>query len=724
MRLVRTGAVVSAAAATVSAIALTIPGALAATPAGKVQLHNSASPAASSTPRTGPAPSSAPMAFAVNLSLPDPSGAAAFAQAVSTPGSPSYHQYLSAAQWEARFSPAQSAVDQVVAFLKSSGLTVGPVPADRMEVPASGTAAQVEKAFATSLSVHTVQGQSVVLSDQPLAVPASLAGVVSGVSGVNEVLAHTAHRTDAIRVRRAGGHVHAAQRRQVHAAQRRHVHAAQAPAAASAPASTPDSGPIPQPPGFRVAPPCGAYYNDKLDTQLPPYGNGYPATPPWAVCGYVGSQFRSAYGLSGPNDGRGVTVAIVDAYASPTLFYDAHHFAAINDPAYPLRAGQFSELLPGSYNQVTACGAPGWFGEQTLDVEAVHNTAPGAKILYSGARNCTTKALNTAVRKIVDRHLASVITNSYGDNGGDVLDSAADRDSTDDILMMAAGTGISVLFSSGDNGDEYTSLGQVAADYPASSPYATAVGGTTLQVGRNGQRIGEYGWSTARSFLCNLTYQAAGGCTAAQNNTWLPIDLSLDGGSGGGTSQVYSQPDWQSGVVPASLSQVNGGPPMRVVPDVSMEGDPATGMLVGETQTFPNGTYYDQYRIGGTSVASPLLAGVIARADSQAETSLGFVNPALYSLSGNSSVLYDVGPAGKQDQSRADFANSLDASQGLLYTTRIIDYEGQEQYCTSTGACSTRNVALHATPGYDNMTGLGAPAAGFVAALAAAGGDH
>lgn len=139
-------------------------------------------------------------------------------------------------------------------------------------------------------------------------------------------------------------------------------------------------------------------------------------------------------------------MAIVDAYASPTLFSDARTFASRNDPAHPLRSGQFSELLPSSYNKTEVCGASGWFGEQSLDVEAVHNTAPGAKILYSGARNCTTKALNDAVRKVVDGHLASVITNSYGDTGGDLLDSPADRQSTDEILMMAAGTGISVLF--------------------------------------------------------------------------------------------------------------------------------------------------------------------------------------------------------------------------------------------------------------------------------------
>jgi len=89
---------------------------------------------------------------------------------------------------------------------------------------------------------------------------------------------------------------------------------------------------------------------------------------------------------------------------------------------------------------------------------------------------------------------------------------------------------------------------------------------------------------------------------------------------------------------------------------------------MGETQTFPNGVYYDQYRIGGTSLAwpslavarrrSPLLAGVIARADGAAGHPLGFLNPSLYALYGRSGALYDILPAGKQDQSRADFASA------------------------------------------------------------------
>ncbi len=661
----------------------------------RVQLKNSESPAAARTPRVGSVAGSTQIEFEVGLRLADPAGAQAFASAASTPGTSSYGKYLTPAQWEQRYGPAASSVAQVTSFLRQNGFTVGQAPADRLFIPATGTAAQIEQAFGTSLAYHRVQGATLRLATEDLSVPADLAGVISSVADVNQTIMRPADTTGA-------------------------PAAPKAPAAAVQPAASSGSE-FPQPPGFRVAPPCGQYFGQAIDTTLPPYGNGYPPNPPWAVCGYTGPQFRLAYGLTGPTDGAGVTVAIVDAYTSPTLFADAHRFAAQTDPANPLKASQFSELPAKSYNQAGLCGPPGWFGEATLDVEAVHNTAPGANILFAGARNCS-NGLIRSLNKVVEGQLAQVITNSYGDPAGDVLDSASDRAVTDNILLLAQATGTSVLFSSGDDGDEYTTVGQVAADYPASSPYATAVGGTTLAIGSDGRRLNEYGWSTARSFLCNPAYVAAGGCTAAQLGTWLPIDLTLDGGSGGGTSTVYPQPSWQAGVVPTSLSEINGSTPMRVEPDISMEADPATGMLVGETQTFPNGVYYDTYRIGGTSVASPLMAGVIARADQTAGRSLGFLNPALYSLSGNSSAIYDVLPAGKLDQSRADFANSLNPSKGLFYTTRIIDYEGLEQYCsnpTDPSTCSTRQVALHVTPGYDNMTGLGAPNSGFVPALAA-----
>ncbi|HEY1509661.1 MAG TPA: S53 family peptidase [Solirubrobacteraceae bacterium] len=688
-------AVIRPASAVVAIVAgLTLSAPAWAASAQKVAIHGTASPAASRTPRVGSVAGGTSMDFQVIMKLPDQASADQFAQSVSTPGSAQYGKFLTPTEWEQRFSPTQAQVDEVKSFLSSNGFSVKNVSPDRLTVEATGDASRVENVFDTTLSYHRVQGQSLLLEDNNLSVPSDIAGLVEGVSGLSTTLAHPDNTTG------AASSTSAAQ-----------------PAAA---------GPIPPPAGFRVAPPCGTFYGQQIDTTLPPFGQGYPGNPPWAVCGYTPPQIRSAYGLNNQTDGSGVTVAIVDAYASPTLLSDAQEYASKNDPSHPLPSSQFSENVAKKFNQVNQCGASDWFGEQSLDVEAVHGVAPGANILYVGTKNCSN--LFNGIQKVVDKHLASIVTDSWGDNGGDFLETPAERSGTDELLEMAASTGVSVLFSSGDDGDEFTTVGTVSPDYPASSPWVTSVGGTSLSVGANGRTAGEFGWSTARSFLCNQTLVDEQGCTSDQLNQWLPIDLALDGGSGGGTSYDYPQPFYQRGVVPNALSTANAGitgpngvvgnQPMRVEPDISLDADPATGYLEGETQTFPNGVFYDQYRIGGTSLSSPLLAGVLARVDQQRGSSVGFANPALYSLSGGSSIS-DVLPAGKLDQSRSDFANSLDPSDGFLFTTRIIDYEGPEQFCDPTSnVCSTRNVALNVRRGYDNMTGLGAPTTGFVQALA------
>ena len=159
--------------------------------------------------------------------------------------------------------------------------------------------------------------------------------------------------------------------------------------------------------------------------------------------------------------------------------------------------------------------------------------------------------------------------------------------------MLADSTGMTVLFSSGDNGDNFDSFGLSSADYPPSSPYVTAVGGTSLKIGANGQQTGQLGWATGRSFKCTANVVGGiPGCTKSAVGTWLPV--TYDGGSGGFTSYNYTQPCYQAGVVPSSLALRNenilGPIPMRVEPDISMDADPATGFLIGLHETFPNGT--------------------------------------------------------------------------------------------------------------------------------------
>jgi subtilase family serine protease len=128
------------------------------------------------------------------------------------------------------------------------------------------------------------------------------------------------------------------------------------------------------------------------------------------VCGFKPAQLQGAYGLSSHiaagDDGNGVKVAIVDAYASPTLFADAHEYSERNQPGEPLESSQFSESLSRNFTELEACEANEWSVEQTLDVESVHALAPGADLVFVGARSCTNEDLDAAVQKVVDGHLA------------------------------------------------------------------------------------------------------------------------------------------------------------------------------------------------------------------------------------------------------------------------------------------------------------------------------
>ena len=670
--------------------------AVGSTPAASVLQSNS--PLATPTNLLGPSAAGESVDFNVGLQPGNQAAAVALAQAVSDPSSPSYRHFLTPAQWESRFSPSQASVSAVTSWLQSQGITVDAVTPDRLTIQATGTVAALQSAFATSLGEYRHLGRTVRLASAPLKIPANLASLISGVTGVDQHLAKPAGLTGAA-----------------------------APRAAKQPAAKE----IPLPPGFRNAPPCSPTYAKKLDSTDPAYGAGYPSPLPYAVCGYTPPQLQGAYGLSsqiaGGLDGKGVTVAIVDAYVSPTLLGDAQEYATKHQPGQPLTGGQFSELLSNSFNDIELCEASEWYGEQTLDVEAVHATAPGANILYVGAKNCVSGLYNS-VQQVVDGHLASIITDSWGDGGGDLLDSPGSRRSFDNVLLMADGTGVGVQFSSGDEGDEFSTLGMTVADYPSSSPYQTAVGGTSLQVGKGNARIGELGWSTSKSTLCTPLTAAEEfpGCSTSVLNTWQPPapGAYLYGG-GGGTSYQYPEPPYQQGVVPAALAERNSaitGIPNRVEPDISMDADPTTGMLVGETQVFPNGTYYDEYRIGGTSLASPLFAGEMALANQAAGGPLGFVNPLLYKLGAShataASAFYDVVPGGKQALVRNDYLDGVDAKEGILTSVRTLDYEGREVFCSGTGNCTHQKVALNTTPGFDSMTGLGSPAAGLPSALA------
>jgi subtilase family serine protease len=678
---------------------------------------------------TAPTPSGELIEFDVGIELKDLAGAEAFAKEATDPTSRNYRRYLTPQQWESRFSPSVRANREVEASLRSAGIKITKVAPDRMTIVAEGTAEQIEAYFETTLAKYEVGEETVRLASSSLSAPTKVAPLISGVRGVNEIHAKPANLTGAGRGGRGpwgrpghGGHGH------------------------GPPPPAEEVEEIEQPLGFRNATPCSAYYGQELASTLPDFGDGFPNPLPYAPCGYKPAQLQGAYNLTGPIaqgvNGSGVTVAIVDAYVSPTLYSDAVEYAQKNQGStsggnhgsrgsQQWQPGQFKEMIQRPFTKTEECEASGWSGEQTLDVEAVHAMAPGAKVLYVGGKNCTVSLYN-AVEEVVDGHLANIVTDSWT-NGpeeeeGETTES---REAFNHVLLMAAGTGVGVQFSSGDEGDNFIVSGMQQPSFPATSPYATAVGGTSVEIGAQNNRLGEVGWSTGISALCTEELAEIGLCESSEVGEWEPeAPGEYDYGGGGGTSNQYAEPWYQEPVVPTEIAgRLGTGELNRVVPDISMEGDPSTGMLVGETQEFADGTYYDQYRIGGTSLSSPLFAGLMADADQAARGSHGFVNPLLYHLDSggqNSQAFYDILPAGKQAVVRNDYLNSENAEAGVLTTARILGLEGATEYfCEKpneeTGECEVEieeaPESLSAAPGFDSMTGIGSPGDQFIPEL-------
>jgi subtilase family serine protease len=232
-----------------------------------------------------------------------------------------------------------------------------------------------------------------------------------------------------------------------------------------------------------------------------------------------------------------------------------------------------------------------------------------------------------------------------------------------------------------------------------------------------------------------------------------PLDTAInyDGSTGGGVSAVYTQPWYQKAIVPTALAKTevvstpvfvktSTGPtlegfnesiataknPMRVIPDVSALADPSTGTAVGETLFGPNNSplKFSISRIGGTSLASPIFAGIEADAQQAHGKAIGFANPAIYNLdarNGTTNAFHDVTdtPGGVQRyEVRSNYTNPYNATLPLVTYLRFLGVNGADGSITfpvSTSPTTTTNLtlqlasALQATSGYDDETGVGSP---------------
>jgi subtilase family serine protease len=332
---------------------------------------------------------------------------------------------------------------------------------------------------------------------------------------------------------------------------------------------------------------------------------------------YSPQEMRKAYGVDALLDagfkGKGETIVIIDSYGSPTIREDLkafdHAYGLPDPPSFqilaPLGTVPFDANDP---NQV------GWAFEATLDVEWAHVMAPAASIVLMTSPVAETEGVQGLPQFLelekyaVQHHLGSVISQSWGATENTLFDSAGRQvvAAFESFYQYASAQRVTVLASAGDSGSSNVKLDGVTlypyptVGYPASSPWVTAVGGTSLYASTEGQYSYEFVWN------------------------------EQGGAGGGGISQIFEEPDYQVASLPPGISQQLGG--YRGLPDISYNADPYTAILIYVSFLGPQNAGF--YFIGGTSEGSPQWAGIVADLNQYAGEPLGFLNPALYSLGG------------------------------------------------------------------------------------------
>ena len=307
-----------------------------------------------------------------------------------------------------------------------------------------------------------------------------------------------------------------------------------------------------------------------------------------ASTSYTALQVAQAYNFPTGVNGKGQTIAIIElggGYKSADL---KTYFKSLKiSPAPSVSAVS----VDGAKNKPTG-DTNGPDTEVMLDIEVAGAVAPGAKIVVYFAPNTDAGFLDAINKAAMDKtHKPSVISISWG--GPESGWTAQSLQNYNTALQSAAAVGVTVCVACGDNGSTDGSTdGSDQVDFPASSPYSLACGGTSLDI--SGGAIGsEVVWN----------------------------DLPNDGATGGGVSATFPLPSWQANAkVPKSANP--GGIKGRGVPDVAGDADPQTGYQVQADGS--------KFVVGGTSAVAPLWAGLVAMLNQKAGKPVGYLNPNLY----------------------------------------------------------------------------------------------
>ena len=527
----------------------------ATSPIPRVKLPNSASAYTSKSQLLSRAPANQTISLAIGLNLRNTASLASYLQEISDPRSPLYRHYLNSASFAALYGPLPQSEAAVSTFLRSQGFAITGTYANHLVVDAVGTVAQAEQAFQVQINNYSSSsGELFFANANAPSLPVQIAPLVAAVSGLDNAVRY---------------------HREPHSASQAHLRMGARPAAVV---------------GTRfTAPAVGA-------TSCPQPGSAIVPTTYTPIQIATAYDFTKLYSQGMMGEGQAVGLLELDGFSPGDI---AAYTACFGG------SGTIIKTIPiDGYNGAAGVNA----SEVELDIETILGLAPHlARLNVYEAADTSLVAYNDAWARIVNDATPVVSTSWVFCEQGPGMTSEIQQENI--FFQAAAAQGQTILAASGDLGstgcyDPKTGTNTaLAVDDPASQPYVTGVGGTSLRINFDN------------------TYQF--------EEVWNDSALH-NGASGGGVSVVWSMPSWQQ--APGVANAYSTG--YREVPDVSMNADPQTG--------------YDVYCkvggcanigwmvIGGTSAAAPAWAAMIALAN-EAElrangTDVGFLNPSLYNI--------------------------------------------------------------------------------------------
>ncbi len=552
--------------------------------------------------------------------------------AQQTPGSPLYHQWLTPEQFGERFGMADSDIAKVKGWLEQQGFSIDSVANAKTMIRFSGTVAQVEAAFATEMHTYTANGVKHFAPSTALSVPSSMAGVVGEMRNLDDF------RPKSHLVARKNGIAR---------------------------------------PRFTGS-------------------DGYLLFAPGDIA--VEYDINKAYNAG--YTGIGQTITIVGQSAVSNTDIENFELASglpAKDPSMT--------LVPSSGASMVV--ADGDETESDIDIEWSGAIAKGATVNFVYVGNNQNYSVFDALQYAIDNKIGNVISSSYGAceaelPRGSLEDGQSVETGLETAFKQAATQGQSVMSAAGDDGavDCYgESVAQpqaLAVDYPASSAYVTAVGGTEISQASSsyltpgdGYWLAEGSNDIVNSVVQYIPEQA---WNEAEANCGQSDCLAA---GGGGASSLFTKPSWQEALTPADGH--------RDVPDISLNAaiidpgylfcssDPTdweSGQESSCSQGFRDSFSGDPTYAGGTSFAAPIFAGMVAIINQQQgyTTGQGLVNPTLYTLAGTGS-------------SGSAYSNPDSAFHDIV--------SGNNGCPAGNGECSSTVAGFAAKAGYDQATGLG-----------------